>query len=71
MFNEHPQRICRIWIGPLPIVLLYGAEECEAVLGSSKILTKLFQYNFLSPWIGDGLLIRLKFLIIFNFFNFF
>lgn len=58
MFNEHPQRICRIWMGPLPFVLFYGAEECEAILSSSKMLTKLFHYSFLSAWIGDGLLVR-------------
>ena len=57
MFRDSTERMCRIWIGPLPFVILYGAEECEAVLGSSKMLTKLFHYNFLSPWIGQGLLI--------------
>lgn len=56
MFKEQPDRICRIWLGPLPFVLLYGAEECEAILSSNKMLTKLFHYRFLSPWIGDGLL---------------
>ncbi|KAL6742911.1 hypothetical protein Aduo_016006 [Ancylostoma duodenale] len=40
-----------------PFVLMYGPEECEAVLGSSKMLNKPIQYSFLSAWIGDGLLI--------------
>jgi len=57
MFRDSTERMCRIWLGPLPFVILYGAEECEAVLGSSKMLTKLFHYSFLSPWIGEGLLI--------------
>uniref|UniRef100_A0A915EL41 Cytochrome P450 n=1 Tax=Ditylenchus dipsaci TaxID=166011 RepID=A0A915EL41_9BILA len=57
MFKEHVDRVCRIWMGPLPFVVIYGAEECEAILGSNKILTKLFAYDFLSPWIGQGLLI--------------
>lgn len=42
----------------MPYVLLYGPEECEAILGSSKMLNKPVQYGFLSAWIGDGLLIR-------------
>lgn len=58
MFKEQTSRIARIWLGPLPFVLVYGAEECESVLGSNKMLTKLFHYDFLSPWIGTGLLIR-------------
>uniref|UniRef100_A0AC34QXY8 Cytochrome P450 n=1 Tax=Panagrolaimus sp. JU765 TaxID=591449 RepID=A0AC34QXY8_9BILA len=57
MFRDSTERMCRIWLGPLPFVLLYGAEECEAVLGSSKMLTKMFHYNHLAPWIGQGLLI--------------
>uniref|UniRef100_A0A1I7XI86 Cytochrome P450 n=1 Tax=Heterorhabditis bacteriophora TaxID=37862 RepID=A0A1I7XI86_HETBA len=35
MLRRGTDRICRIWLGPLPFVLLYGPEECEAVLGSS------------------------------------
>uniref|UniRef100_A0A0N4Z8R6 Cytochrome P450 n=1 Tax=Parastrongyloides trichosuri TaxID=131310 RepID=A0A0N4Z8R6_PARTI len=57
MFQNKEARMCKVWFGPLPFVAIYGAKEVEAVLGSSKMLNKLFQYNFLSPWIGDGLLI--------------
>lgn len=41
----------------MPFVMIYGAEECEAILGGNKTLTKLFHYKYLSAWIGDGLLI--------------
>uniref|UniRef100_A0A1I8BEX5 Cytochrome P450 n=1 Tax=Meloidogyne hapla TaxID=6305 RepID=A0A1I8BEX5_MELHA len=58
MFKEQPGlRMARIWLGPLPFVLIYGAEECEPILSSNKVLLKLYQYSFLSAWIGDGLLI--------------
>uniref|UniRef100_A0A0N5BAY0 Cytochrome P450 n=1 Tax=Strongyloides papillosus TaxID=174720 RepID=A0A0N5BAY0_STREA len=57
MLQKRGARICKVWLGPLPFVAIYGAEEIEGVLGSSKLLNKLFQYKFLSPWIGDGLLI--------------
>ncbi|KAF8386607.1 cyp-42A1 [Pristionchus pacificus] len=57
MLEENGDRICRIWFSGLPFVLIYGAEEVEAVLSSSKVLHKPFHYRFLSAWIGDGLLI--------------
>lgn len=63
MLQARGERICRIWFGPWPWVLLYGAEECEAILGSNKLLEKPFQYSFLSGWIGQGLLIRLCFFL--------
>ncbi|VDM97339.1 unnamed protein product [Thelazia callipaeda] len=57
MLQNREERISRIWFGPWPWVLLYGAEECEAILGSHKLLKKPLQYNLLSGWIGQGLLI--------------
>ncbi|VDM66720.1 unnamed protein product [Strongylus vulgaris] len=64
MLRRQRERVCRVWFGrrvpviAAPHVLLYGPEECEAVLGSSKMLNKPIQYAFLSAWIGEGLLIR-------------
>ncbi|XGW03819.1 hypothetical protein V3C99_015176 [Haemonchus contortus] len=57
MLRKNRDRMTRVWFGPLPYVLIYGPEECEAVLGSSKMLNKTMQYSFLSAWIGEGLLI--------------
>ncbi|CAD5226203.1 unnamed protein product [Bursaphelenchus okinawaensis] len=57
MFCSLKERIVSVWIGPLPCIMLYGAEECETILGSQKTLTKPFHYHFLTPWIGQGLLI--------------
>ncbi|PIO72742.1 hypothetical protein TELCIR_05314 [Teladorsagia circumcincta] len=57
MLRKDKDRITRVWFGPMPHVLIYGPEECEAVLGSSKMLNKTMQYSFLSAWIGEGLLI--------------
>lgn len=34
-------RIARVWLGPLPFVFLFGAEEVEPVLSSGKMLTKV------------------------------
>ncbi|CAJ0582832.1 unnamed protein product, partial [Mesorhabditis spiculigera] len=57
MFNQNNDRITRVWISGMPFVVLYGAEEVEAVLGSNKLLHKPIHYSFLSAWIGQGLLI--------------
>uniref|UniRef100_A0A914HH46 Cytochrome P450 monooxygenase n=1 Tax=Globodera rostochiensis TaxID=31243 RepID=A0A914HH46_GLORO len=57
MFNERNCRIARAWLGPIPFVFLFGAEEVEPVLNSNKMLTKMFHYSFLSAWIGEGLLV--------------
>ncbi|KAL3084185.1 hypothetical protein niasHT_039311 [Heterodera trifolii] len=57
MFGEKNGRIARAWLGPIPLAIIFGAEEVEPVLGSKKLLTKMFHYSFLSAWIGDGLLL--------------
>ncbi|CAD5231104.1 unnamed protein product [Bursaphelenchus xylophilus] len=57
MLKGRDERIATVYLGPVMFVMIYGAEECEAVLGGQKTLTKMFHYNFLTPWIGQGLLI--------------
>lgn len=59
MLQKNGDRMARIWFWAWPWMLLYGAEECEAILGSNKTLRKPFQYNFLSGWIGQGLLVNI------------
>ncbi|KAI6207333.1 Cytochrome P450 4V2 [Aphelenchoides fujianensis] len=63
MFRGASERMVGVWLGPMPFVMIYGAPECEAILGGQKTLTKLFHYKYLSPWIGDGLLIRVNALL--------
>ena len=58
MLENNGDRMVRVWFSGWPWVVLYGAEECEAVLGSNKTLQKPFQYGFLSGWIGQGLLVK-------------
>eukprot|EP00753_Platysulcus_tardus_P008261 PLAT15857.1.p2 GENE.PLAT15857.1~~PLAT15857.1.p2 ORF type:complete len:512 (-),score=266.35 PLAT15857.1:40-1575(-) len=45
-----------IHIGPVPAVLAVAPETAKAVLSSSGPLRKAWFYNFLHPWLGDGLL---------------
>ncbi|XP_072262254.1 cytochrome P450 4V2 [Pyxicephalus adspersus] len=46
----------KLWIGPLPFLIVYHAETVEPILSSSKHMDKSFAYKFLHPWLGLGLL---------------
>ncbi|XP_075866768.1 cytochrome P450 4V2 isoform X2 [Microcebus murinus] len=48
--------LLKLWLGPVPMVALYQAENVEAILASSKQIDKSFVYEFLEPWLGLGLL---------------
>lgn len=50
------QPLIKLWIGPVPLVVLYKAENVEVILTSSKQIDKSFLYKFLQPWLGLGLL---------------
>ncbi|XP_067407697.1 cytochrome P450 4V2-like isoform X2 [Emydura macquarii macquarii] len=53
-FRNRP--LLKLWIGPLPFVILYHADAVEVILSSSKHIEKSFPYTFLHPWLGTGLL---------------
>uniref|UniRef100_UPI00398EFA97 cytochrome P450 4V2-like isoform X1 n=2 Tax=Pristiophorus japonicus TaxID=55135 RepID=UPI00398EFA97 len=48
--------LMKLWLGPLPFIVLFHAETVEMVLSSSKHLDKSYAYKFLHPWLGNGLL---------------
>ncbi|XP_006834517.1 PREDICTED: cytochrome P450 4V2-like [Chrysochloris asiatica] len=48
--------LLKLWIGPVPLVALYKAENVEVILTSSKQIDKSSLYKFLEPWLGQGLL---------------
>lgn len=48
--------LAKLWLGPVPFVVLYHAENIEVVLSSSRHLDKSYSYTFLHPWLGTGLL---------------
>ncbi|XP_027591287.1 cytochrome P450 4V2 isoform X1 [Pipra filicauda] len=45
-----------LWLGPLPVVVLYHPDSVEVILNSSKHIEKSYLYDFLHPWLGTGLL---------------
>ncbi|NXE24461.1 CP4V2 protein, partial [Ardeotis kori] len=46
----------KLWLGPLPLVILCHADSVEVILTSSKHIEKSYLYKFLQPWLGTGLL---------------
>ncbi|XP_069429389.1 cytochrome P450 4V2 isoform X2 [Ovis canadensis] len=48
--------LLKLWLGPVPLVALYNAENVEVILNSSKHIEKSYMYKFLEPWLGLGLL---------------
>ncbi|KAM3939828.1 cytochrome P450 4V2-like [Leptodactylus fuscus] len=54
VFRKRP--LVKLWIGPLPFLILYHAETIEPILSTSKHMDKSFLYKFLHPWLGLGLL---------------
>ncbi|XP_027759248.1 cytochrome P450 4V2 [Empidonax traillii] len=46
----------KLWIGPVPVMVLYHPDSVEAILNSSKHIEKSYLYKFLHPWLGTGLL---------------
>lgn len=48
--------LIKLWLGPVPLMILYKAENVETILSSSKQIDKSSMYKFLEPWLGLGLL---------------
>ncbi|XP_078534213.1 cytochrome P450 4V2 isoform X1 [Lissotriton helveticus] len=53
-FRKEP--LMKIWIGPLPFIILFHAHNVETILSTSKHMDKSVLYKFLHPWLGTGLL---------------
>ncbi|NXP58540.1 CP4V2 protein, partial [Chloropsis cyanopogon] len=46
----------KLWIGPVPVMVLYHPDSVEVILNSSKHIEKSYLYKFMHPWLGTGLL---------------
>lgn len=54
--NKECGKCYRLWIGPDLIFPITDAKLVEAILSSQKLLDKSVQYDFIRPWLGNGLL---------------
>lgn len=50
------EQIFRLWLGQEPVVCVWRPEMVELVLGDNFLLEKSYHYDFLRPWLGNGLL---------------
>uniref|UniRef100_H3CNU3 Cytochrome P450 4V2 n=1 Tax=Tetraodon nigroviridis TaxID=99883 RepID=H3CNU3_TETNG len=53
-FSNYP--LFKIWVGPVPFVVLFHPETVEPVLNNAVHMEKSYSYSFLHPWLGTGLL---------------
>lgn len=49
-------QLYRLWIGQEPVVCVWKPEMVELVLSNNFLLEKSYHYDFLRPWLGNGLL---------------
>ncbi|XP_001604044.1 cytochrome P450 4C1 [Nasonia vitripennis] len=43
------------WVGTQPIVILRRPQQMEVILPSNTLITKAATYDYMKPWLGDGL----------------
>lgn len=48
--------INKAWLGQKPYVFLSKASTVEPIVGSARHVDKSYDYQFLQPWLGTGLL---------------
>ncbi|XP_055641756.1 cytochrome P450 4d1-like [Toxorhynchites rutilus septentrionalis] len=46
----------RLWLGPELLIVITDAKVAEAILSSPKYIEKSGEYDFIRPWLGEGLL---------------
>lgn len=50
------QPLFRLWLGQEAVICIWKPEMVELVLSDNFLLEKSYHYDFLRPWLGDGLL---------------
>lgn len=54
IYKDKP--LFRLWFGQEPVICVWKPEIVEAVLNDSFLLEKSYHYDFIRPWLGNGLL---------------
>ncbi|XP_039755851.1 cytochrome P450 4C1-like [Pararge aegeria] len=50
------KRLFRLKIGPVKLIILHNPEDIETLITDTKCNTKGFLYEFIKPWLKEGLL---------------
>lgn len=54
IYKDEP--LYRLWVGNQPVICVWKPEAVEQILSDNFLLEKSYHYDFLRPWLGDGLL---------------
>ncbi|XP_052902070.1 cytochrome P450 4d1-like [Anopheles moucheti] len=46
----------RLWLGTQMLIIITDPKDIEVILSSNKYIDKSIEYNFVRPWLGEGLL---------------
>ncbi|XP_055603019.1 cytochrome P450 4C1-like [Uranotaenia lowii] len=46
----------RLWLGPEMLIIVTDAKITETILSSQQFIEKSGEYDFIRPWLGEGLL---------------
>uniref|UniRef100_A0A182S5C1 Uncharacterized protein n=1 Tax=Anopheles funestus TaxID=62324 RepID=A0A182S5C1_ANOFN len=46
----------RLWLGTQMLIVITEPKDIEVILSSNKYIDKSIEYDFVRPWLGDGLL---------------
>uniref|UniRef100_A0A0N4Z6Q8 Cytochrome P450 4c3 n=1 Tax=Parastrongyloides trichosuri TaxID=131310 RepID=A0A0N4Z6Q8_PARTI len=55
LYCDYPRMVV-LWLGPVPVVMIYSAEIIESIFTGGKHLQKGKLYDLLEPWLGLALL---------------
>lgn len=49
-------RFFRIWMMDSLMIMAFDPKDVEVILSSTNLITKADDYDFMKPWLGEGLL---------------
>ncbi|KAF6200046.1 hypothetical protein GE061_006346 [Apolygus lucorum] len=55
-YSQTLDDLARVWVGPRLLLFIYHPADIELILSSHEHLDKSVEYDFLRPWLGNGLL---------------
>ncbi|CAH4031224.1 unnamed protein product [Pieris brassicae] len=51
------KRFFKLQLGPVKVIIIHNPEDIEAVINGTKYNSKGYVYNFIKPWLKEGLVL--------------
>ncbi|XP_022116626.2 cytochrome P450 4C1-like [Pieris rapae] len=51
------KRLFKLQLGPVKVIIIHNPEDIEAVINGTKYISKGYVYNFIKPWLKEGLIL--------------